>query len=70
MPHLLGLPGEFDYPRYFSFQVIAATGRVVSQDDIVLIRGAAEVSLQRRVDMSARRLGDFIRSSVLDVTAS
>ena len=64
VPRLLGLPGEFDYPRYLAFQGIAATGRVASQDEIVLIRGAAEPSLLRRVDMLALRLGDFIRRSV------
>jgi competence protein ComEC len=70
VPRLTGLPGEFDYPRYLAFQGIAASGRVTSQDDIVLIRGAAEDSLQRRVDLVARRLGDFIRSSVPDVAES
>ena len=70
VPRLLGLPGEFDYPRYLAFQGIAAIGRVASQDDIVLIRGAAEDSLQRRVDLTARRLGDFIRASVPAVEES
>jgi competence protein ComEC len=70
VPRLLGLPGEFDYPRYLAFQGITAIGRVASQDDIVLIRGAAEDSFQRRVDLMARRLGDFIRKSVPDVEAS
>jgi competence protein ComEC len=70
VPRLLGLPGEFDYPRYLALQGIAATGRVASQDEIVLIRGAAEDSLQRRVDLVARRLGDFIRLSVPDVAES
>jgi len=70
VPRLLGLPGEFDYPRYLAFQGIAATGRVASQDEIALIRGAAEDSLQRRVDLLARRLGDFIRRSVSDAEAS
>lgn len=70
LPHRLGLPGEFDYPRYLAFQGIAATGRVASQDEIVLIRGGAEDSLQRRIDLLARRLGDFIRSSVPDVRES
>ena len=66
IPHRLGLPGEFDYPRYLAFQGIAATGRVASLDDIVLIRGAAEDSPLRRIDLMARRLGDFIRASLPD----
>jgi competence protein ComEC len=64
VPRRLGLPGEFDYPRYLAFHGIAATGHVAAQDEIVLIRGAAEDSLQRRIDLAARQLGDFIRRSV------
>lgn len=70
VPHLLGLPGEFDYPRYLAFQGIAATGRVASQDEIVLMRGAAEDSPLRRIDLAARQLGDFIRGSVPDAAES
>jgi len=64
VPHRLGLPGEFDFPRYLDFKGIAAIGRVASQDEIVLIRSAARDSVLRRVDVMARHLGDFIRNSV------
>jgi competence protein ComEC len=70
VPRLLGLPGEFDYLRFLAFKGIAATGRVASQDEIVLIRGAAEDSVQRRVDLSASRIGDFIRKTVPDENES
>jgi competence protein ComEC len=70
VPRLLGLPGEFDYPRYLAFQGIDATGRIASAEEIVLIRGTAEDSLQRRVDLTARRLGYFIRTSLPDVAES
>jgi competence protein ComEC len=70
VPHRLGLPGEFDYPRYLAFQGVAAIGRVASQEETVLIRGAAEDSLMRRVDLAARRLGDFIRASIPDEQVS
>ncbi|MBK5276950.1 MAG: DNA internalization-related competence protein ComEC/Rec2 [Desulfuromonadales bacterium] len=70
VPRRLGLPGEFDYPRYLAFQGVAAIGRVASPEDVVLIRGAAQDSLQRRVDLVARRLGDFIRASVPDEEVS
>lgn len=70
VPHLLGLPGEFDYPRYLAFQEIAVTGRVGSQDDIVLIRAAAVQSWQRTVDLAARSLGEAIRSSIANVRVS
>jgi len=66
LPRLLGLPGEFDYPRYLGYQGIVATGRVASQDEIVLIRSAARDSVLRRADLMARHLGDFIRASVAD----
>lgn len=65
-PHKLGLPGEFDYPRYLAFQGISATGRVVSQEEIVLIRAAAIKSWQRTIDMKARHLGDAIRNALPD----
>lgn len=70
IPRRLGLPGEFDYPRYLAFQEISATGRVRSQQDIVLIRGGAEQSLQRSIDLQARRLGDAIRSALPDAAVS
>lgn len=66
IPHRLGLPGEFDYPRYLSFQGIAAVGRVASQQDIIVIRAAFEESLQRSIDIAARRLGDAIRMALPD----
>lgn len=69
-PHRLGLPGEFDYPRYLAFQKISATGRVASQEEIVCMRAAAVESWQRSVDLVARRFGDIIRASVADEKSS
>jgi competence protein ComEC len=66
IPHRLGLPGEFDYPRFLAFQGISATARVASLEEIVLIRGAAEESLQAPIDLTALRMGEFIRSSLPD----
>jgi competence protein ComEC len=66
----LGLPGEFDFQRYLSFRSVAAIGRVATPDDIVLIRGAAQDSLLRRIDLVSARLGDFIRSTVHDESIS
>ncbi len=65
-PRRLGLPGEFDYPRYLSFQGISAVGRVASQHEITLIRGGAEESFQRNIDVAAKRLGDVIREALPD----
>ena len=64
LPHRLGLPGEFDYPRYLSFQEIYAIAWVATADAIVLMRGGAEDSLLRRIDLAARQMGDFIRASL------
>lgn len=66
IPRLLGLPGEFNYPRYLALQSLSVVGRVASQEDIVLIRGGAQPSLQRSMDLLARRLGDAIRSALPD----
>jgi competence protein ComEC len=70
LPRRLGLPGEFDYPRYLAYQGVAAIGRVASKDDIVLMRGTAEDSILRRLDLVAVRLGDFIRSAEPDQAVS
>lgn len=70
LPHLLGLPGEFDYPRYLALQGISAVCRVSSQNEIVLMRAAAVGSLQRSIDVAARHLGDAIRSSIPDERVS
>lgn len=70
LPHLLGLPGEFDYSRYLALQGIAAICRVASQEEIVLMRAAAVGSLQRTIDVAARHLGDAIRSSIPDERVS
>lgn len=70
LPRLLGLPGEFDYPRYLAFQGISATCRVPSQNEIVLIRAAAVGSLQRIIDVAARQLGDTIRGAIPDERVS
>lgn len=66
VPRLLGLPGEFNFPRYLAFQEVSTIGRVVSQKDIVLMRSAAEESLQRSIDLAARSLGDAIRLALSD----
>ena len=66
VPRRLGLPGEFNYPRYLAFQGISATCRVAAQGDIVLIRAAAVESLQRTMDRTALLLGDAIRRSIPD----
>jgi competence protein ComEC len=70
LPRRLGLPGEFDYPRYLALQGVSATGRVASQAEIVLIRGDAVPSWQRKVDQTAQLLGDAIRVAIPDIQVS
>lgn len=66
LPHRLGLPGEFDYPRYLSFQNIYALARIATVDQIVLIRGADKDSLFRRIDLASRQIGNIIRVALPD----
>lgn len=70
VPRRLGLPGEFDYSRYLAFQGISVTGRVASQNEIVLIRAAAVESMLRSGDQLARFLGDAIRRTIPDIRVS
>ena len=66
VPHRLGLPGEFDFPRFLRYQGVTAIGRTPAAENLVLIRGAAHDSLFRHFDLVARQLGDFIRASIHD----
>ncbi|NVN90721.1 MAG: DNA internalization-related competence protein ComEC/Rec2 [Desulfuromonadales bacterium] len=70
IPHRLGLPGEFDFARFLSFQGVVAIGSVATAEDIVLMRGAVRDVLLARIDREARRLGDCIRASLSDVRVS
>ncbi len=70
VPQRLGLPGEYDYGKYLRLQGIPVTGRVASQDDIVLIRAAAKDTLLRHADLSAQKLGAFVRMSIADPAVS
>jgi competence protein ComEC len=66
VPRLLGLPGEFDYPRNLKVHGIQATAWVSDADSIVLIKGDAKPSLFRRIDAFALQSQVFIRQSVPD----
>lgn len=70
VPRLLGLPGEFNFPRFLAFQRVSAIGRIVSQEDVVLMRSPAEESWQRSIDLVARRLGDAVRQAIPDEKVS
>lgn len=70
VPHKLGLPGEFNYSRYLAFQGISATGRVSSQSEIVLIRGNAVPSWQRKIDQAEQKLENAISNGVKELEVS
>ena len=70
IPHRLGLPGEFDFARFLAFQGVAAIGNVATADDIVLMRGAVQDRFLGKIDREARRLGDFIRAAIPNVSIS
>lgn len=70
IPRRLGLPGEFDYGRYLKYQGVSATGRLASEDDLLILRGGAEETILRRIDLVAEELGRFIRSSLPDLNQS
>lgn len=69
-PHLLGLPGEFDYGRYLAYGGISAVGRVESSDEIVILQEGTRYSFLREFDLVARRLGEVIRDGQADNDAS
>jgi competence protein ComEC len=66
IPRLLGLPGEFNYPRHLALRGFNATAFVKHVDDVVLMRHAAKPSLQRKIDALAVQSQEFIRHAVSD----
>ena len=64
VPRLLGLPGEFDYPRYLALRGVNATAFIKDADSVVLMRGTAIPSLQRIPDQMALSSQQFIRQSL------
>lgn len=61
VPRKLGLPGEFDYPRFLALRGISATASLKEAGDLVLMRSAGAAPLRRLVDEQARRCRDAIR---------
>lgn len=63
---LLGLPGEFDYPRYLALHGYHATAWVHAADSVVLMRGAAASSPLRNIDRLVQQSQAIIRSTLGD----
>lgn len=70
MPRRLGLPGEFDYPRYLALHRINATMWVEDARLVVLMQRPAGFSLQRLLDRAAQGCDRLIRQAVPDPAAS
>lgn len=66
VPRRLGLPGEFDYPRYLALRGIVATAWVKHADSVVLMRRTAGPSVTRWIDLAAVKSQRFIRQIVTD----
>lgn len=66
VPRLLGLPGEFNYPRYLALRGVDALAWVKEADSVVLIRGASGCSPRRWIDRLALRSQLFIRQTLSD----
>lgn len=65
-PRLLGIPGEFDYPRYLRFKSVAATAQVSDSSRILLVRGRVDDLFLRKFDDMAAGLRVFIWSQEKD----
>lgn len=65
-PRKLGLPGEFNYPRYLALQGISATVWLKEPGDLVLMRPASLSSLRQLIDRQSERCRIFIRSVLPD----
>jgi competence protein ComEC len=59
-PRNYGIPGEFDIERFLAFRKIFATAFVKNSAEIILIGQSGEFTLQRRIDIVALHLGNFI----------
>lgn len=67
IPRKLGLPGEFDYPRYLALRDVAAIARVNSAESIVLMRGSAVKTWQRPLEQMVQNCQQFIRHQLPDM---
>jgi len=59
-PANYGMPGEFDYVRFLAFRKIYATAYLPKASHLVLIKSGVGHPLQRRMDLAAKRIGEFI----------
>lgn len=65
-PRRLGLPGEFDYPRYLALRGISATAWVKEARQVVTMRQAAVSSLRRWIDGQSQRCREAVRRVLPD----
>ncbi len=63
-PRNYGIPGEFDVEKYMAFKNIFASSFVKKSDEVINIGDSGEYPIQRRVDLIAMHLGEFIRINI------
>jgi len=63
-PRPFGIPGEYDLQRRLALQGVYLTGFVATAGEVQLLQPGAAHPFQRRIDLLAGRLGDFIQRSV------
>lgn len=69
-PHILGLPGEFDFTRYLAFQGVYATAQVANGSGLVIMQSTAEAGFIRKCDDMAQHLSHFIQNSIHNKSVS
>ncbi len=69
-PRRLGLPDEFNYPRYLALQGVDATLWVRNRDQVALLRAADRYPWLRLLDQAALRCNAAIRQAVPDPDAA
>ena len=63
-PRNYGLPGEFDVERFMAFRSIFATAFIKESSELVFIGASGEFRWQRRIDVIALHLGEYIEKNV------
>lgn len=64
IPDKLGLPGEFDYPRFLAFKGVSATASIKTANELILIRAASTSPLRRLIDRQAEQCRKVIHKAL------
>ncbi len=69
-PRTLGIPGEFNIVKWLALQEIYVTAFVENYDELILAGCGDNYLLQRRIDLIALKLGEFISSHTSKIESS